>query len=52
MGICLVCKFKLLISSILRKKEKASGKSESLDEVVPAGVEPATHGFSIRCSTN
>jgi len=20
--------------------------------VVPAGIEPATHGFSVRCSTN
>jgi hypothetical protein len=39
----------------LSKKEKPELSSENSglsDWVVRAGLEPATHGFSVRCSTN
>ena len=36
---------------ILHKKA-ANYFSLLLFEVVPTGIEPVTHGFSVRCSTN
>ncbi len=37
-----------------RKTEhlKVFGFLFSFFEVVPPGIEPGTHGFSVRCSTN
>ena len=34
------------------KKPFSKIRKALLIEVVPAGFEPATHGFSVRCSTN
>ena len=42
----------------LKTKEKALQKTNlkqgfsKKEEVVPPGIEPGTHGFSVRCSTN
>ena len=39
---------------VLHKMQKKRVKNFRLDslQVVPPGIEPGTHGFSVRCSTN
>jgi len=34
------------------ENKKALDMSKALEEVVLSGLEPPTHGFSVRCSTN
>ena len=35
-----------------RTKKPETSVSGFVSEVVPPGIEPGTHGFSVRCSTN
>lgn len=35
-----------------KENKKTFQKGRSNFQVVPPGIEPGTHGFSVRCSTN
>ena len=45
-------KHQLKMTRRAKKKPSLKIRKAWFIEVVPAGFEPATHGFSVRCSTN